>query len=396
MFTAMTCLLSQSSSAQTRYMDSVFAGYTMDSVTYSTVYGLKMDIYQPAGDTATRRPLIVLAHGGSFVSGARETDVTINQLCIDFVHKGYVTVSIDYRLIPQVGNFLNGDSAATEVFRAVGDGKAAVRYLHEYADSFKIDTNNIFIGGNSAGAVLFDQYAFIDSLNELPHALQLDVVNNAGGFDGNSGNAGYSQGFKAVINLAGGLNDPSWIGYCSKPIVSAQGTADSVVPYTCMDPLVGIYQVPLLLCGLGSMQPYITTNTPYWASMLFPGAGHVPWSTNPTDFYMIDTLITSFLYNELNNLVPDTCPTPSGIRGVTTATIKLYPNPAGKQLNIESSDIISAVTMSDDMGRAVSQASEINSRSYEMNTSGMSAGIYFVRIYGTSGQMPAVRKVTID
>ena len=111
---------------------------------------------------------------------------------------------------------------------------------------------------------------------------------------------------------------------------------------------------------------------------------------------MIDTLITSFLYKELYNLVPDTCPTPSGIKNVTSATIKLYPNPAGKQLNIESSDIISAITMSDEMGRTVSRTSDIDSRNYEMNTSGLSAGIYFIRIYSTSGLLPVVRKVIIE
>jgi hypothetical protein len=163
-----------------------------------------------------------------------------------------------------------------------------------------------------------------------------------------------------------------------------------------MDPVVDGFPVPLQLCGLGSMQSYITTNTPYWASMIFPGAGHVPWSTSPTDYYMIDTLITSFLYKELYNLVPDTCPTPSGIKNVTSATIKLYPNPAGKQLNIESSDIISAITMSDEMGRTVSRTSDIDSRNYEMNTSGLSAGIYFIRIYSTSGLLPVVRKVIIE
>jgi hypothetical protein len=379
-------------------MDSVFAGYTMDSVTYSTVYGLKMDIYQPAGDVATNRPLIVLAHGGSFVTGSRGTDNTITQLCIDFAHKGYVTASIDYRLIPNPGNFLNPDSAATEVFRAVGDGKAAVRYFYEYADSFKIDTNNIFIGGNSAGAVLFDQYAFIDSLNELPHALQLDVVGNAGGFDGNSGNTGYSQGFKALINLAGGVNDTAWIGFCSKPVVSAQGTLDSVVPYTCNNPVVYGFQVPLTLCGLGSMQTNITANTPYSVSMLFPGAGHVPWSTNPTDFYMIDTMITSFLYKELFNLVPDTCVGfPAGINNIyRTANVSLYPNPASNVLNIQSSEFISSISLTDEMGRTISEASDINNLSYQINTSKLSSGIYFVSIYSKSGPVPAVRKVTIE
>src|SRR2546421_8172 len=58
---------------------------------------LVMDIYQPTGDVATRRGLIVLAHGGSFIGGGR-TDQDVSTLCTRFAKMGYVTASIDYRL----------------------------------------------------------------------------------------------------------------------------------------------------------------------------------------------------------------------------------------------------------------------------------------------------------
>jgi hypothetical protein len=405
MFTAMTCLLSQYSSAQTRYMDSVFAGYTVDSVTYSQIYGLKMDIYQPAGDTIKNRPVVVLAHEGTFYTGTREDDPTVVRLCQDLAHKGYVTVSIDYRLVANPVYLLDTLNSAVEVFKAISDARAAVRYLYQDAytlDSFRIDTNNVFIGGNSAGAVLAMHYAYVDSLPELSinHFFGSAVDTIGGTLQGNSGNPGYSSNIKGVISLAGGLNQVSWLGYCSYPVVMAQGDSDVVVPYICAEPSVfgGSVHVPLSLCGLGSLQQSIGDNTPYSSTLVFPGAGHVPWDANDTDFYMVDTLVTSFLYKEVLNLVSDTCTmVHAGINNIpNAATIKLYPNPASKQLNIESSEIISSITMSDDMGRTVSQTSDIDSRSYEMNTSGLSAGIYFIRIYGTSGISPVVRKVTIE
>ena len=256
---SIVCLTVHHSYAQgVRYQDSVFANYTKTTVTYSTVYNQQMDIYQPTGDVLTSRPVLVLAHGGSFTSGDRTNDNTITQLCADFAHKGYVTISIDYRLTtPQ--NLLNGDSAIVEVLSAVSDGKAAVRYLYEYSDSLKIDTNNLFIGGNSAGAVLFMQYGYIDSISQLSPLFQSLLGQIGGTLDGNSGNPGYSSNFKGIINLAGALNVPSWISYCSKPVVSAQGTTDQVVPYNCGNPEYGL--VPVTLCGLDSLQPYITTNT---------------------------------------------------------------------------------------------------------------------------------------
>ena len=170
MLTLMTCLLSQHSNAQTRYQDSIFASYTLDSVTYSSSTGYKMDIYQPAGDVATKRPVVMLIHGGTFVSGTRSTDVTVVRLCQDLAHKGYVTVSIDYTLASPITNMLDSALAAIEVFKAIGDARAAVRYLYKDAattNTYRVDTNNIYIGGNSAGGVLGMHYAYVNSLSQF-------------------------------------------------------------------------------------------------------------------------------------------------------------------------------------------------------------------------------------
>ena len=396
LFTLVLCLLSVGIKAQTRYQDSVFAGYTLDSVTYSTVYGLKMDIYQPAGDTAKSRPVLVLAHGGSFLTtgGNREGDPTINSLCPYFAKRGYVTISIDYTLTSVLGLSV-ADSAIIEVLRAVSDGKAAVRYVHEYADSLRIDTNNIFIGGNSAGAVLSMQYAYIDSLNQLNSNYQA-LVAQVGGLDGNSGNPGYSSDFKAVINLAGALGDPSWLSYCSKPVVSAQGTADNVVPYTCGNPY-GV--IPVTLCGLGTLQPYIASNTPYWASVTFPGAGHVPWQGSAADMYTVDTLVNNFLYMALSQPSNPTC-TGTPYTGVSTVNqgsrISIFPNPASAVLNILSDEYISSMAMTDETGRVVAQANNLNTLSYQINTSHLSTGVYIIRINDNEGLVPSVRKIVIE
>jgi para-nitrobenzyl esterase len=402
MFTAMTCLLSQYSHAQTRYQDSIFASYTLDSVTYSSVYGFKMDIYQPAGDNQATRPVVVLAHEGTFISGTRESDPTVVRLCQDLAHKGYVTVSIDYTLIPfaDIANLTNADSAALEVFRAVSDAKAAVRFLYEDAsttNTYKIDTNNIYIGGNSAGAVLAMQYAYIDSAPQL--AVNPDytsLVNSIGGLNGNSGNPGYSSNVKGVVSLAGGLNQVSWLGYCGKPIVMAQGSIDSVVPFVCGDPNVGL-PVPLQLCGLGSLAPSIKANTPYSDTLVFYGSAHVPWDTDPSMFYQVDTLVTGFLYAEVSGAAPSVCTGfPLGVNNlVNPANIQVYPNPATFMVNVQASQFISGVTMLDETGRTVVQMSDLHDLSYQVNTSRLSSGIYFVRI-DCGLATPVIRKITIE
>ena len=62
---------------------------------------LYLDMYEPAGDTLAQRPLIVLAFGGSFVFGDRKSP-DIVELCRRFAKMGYVAVSIDYRLTPEL------------------------------------------------------------------------------------------------------------------------------------------------------------------------------------------------------------------------------------------------------------------------------------------------------
>ena len=47
---------------------------------------LKMDIYQPSGDTASIRPLIVFAHGGSFIAGDK-TNIDQVNLCTHFAKR---------------------------------------------------------------------------------------------------------------------------------------------------------------------------------------------------------------------------------------------------------------------------------------------------------------------
>ena len=72
-----------------RYADSIFSAYTITTVQYS-VYGDSMDIYQPVGDYQATRPLVLLAHEGTFISGDRTSDPTVVRLCQDLAHKGYV------------------------------------------------------------------------------------------------------------------------------------------------------------------------------------------------------------------------------------------------------------------------------------------------------------------
>lgn len=376
-----------------RYNSEMFPAVTKTTVTYSTPYNLLMDVYEPTGDALAARPVIILAHGGSFYAGTRTDDVTVDSLCVRFARRGYVTASIDYRLAASFADMVNPDStlAINEVARAISDGKAAVRYFRQDAattNTYRIDTNNIFSGGNSAGAVLYMHVGYLSSIAECPSYIATAMAAN-GGFDGNSGNAGYSSKIKAVVDLAGALNQTSFINAGDVPSVNAQGDGDNVVNYTCGYPLSGFCRVQL--CGMGSLESQMTANGIYHMTHIFPGDGHVPWSSDAAKFKTVDSMVTVFLYNMV-------CSNVASVNEVTTNTeVSLYPNPATDLVSINASAMVKDVVVCDQMGRVVMSAASVNRESYELNTARLSQGVYFVKLtFSNEQNTPVVKRIVIE
>jgi predicted esterase len=214
--------------------------------------GLSMDVYQPENDTETNRPLIVIAHGGSFITGDK-SDLT--ETASFLAKAGYVVASINYRLLDVTPTQL---AFKKVVINAVADMKAAVRYFNKDASTdnvYKIDGNNIFIGGYSAGAITALHYAYVNNDTELSTIggnTFIDYVNATGGIEGNSGNPTYASTVKGVVNISGALFDKSFINANEPSLYSIHGTEDLVVPY-----LNGnINSTGLLTDGSGLLHPF--------------------------------------------------------------------------------------------------------------------------------------------
>jgi acetyl esterase/lipase len=105
---------------------------------------LRLNIYQPRGDARDERPVMMWMFGGAWQWGDR------NQLALyaeDSARRGYVGVTIDYRVRPEGGPLL-------EVARdAYDDAVAAVAWLKDHAGEYRLDPDAIVAGGVSAGAV---------------------------------------------------------------------------------------------------------------------------------------------------------------------------------------------------------------------------------------------------
>ena len=268
-------------------------------------YDLLMDIYQPEDDDLQQRPIIIFAHGGSFLFGSKENPSMV-KLCTAFAQMGYVTASINYRLGVDYFNVIGGNGDIEFLYaslRGTHDMRAAIRYFREDAynnNNYKIDTNNIFAGGSSAGAFMSLHTAYLDKLSEIPE--QITNIEELGGIEGNSGNAGYLSTVKCAISLCGAIGDTSWIEENNTPLISMHGNADGAVPYG--TGYVELFDIPVYeVYGSEPINNRCNNINIPNNFHTFVGQDHVPYDplvgSSEHELYM-DTTITFIKYSLYN------------------------------------------------------------------------------------------------
>jgi hypothetical protein len=273
-------LLTSALFSQSRYLDEVFTNAKITSnVQYGQNYSfltgapvlnpLLMDVYEPEGDWIGNRPLIIYLHTGSFLpilingtaTGDMHDSATV-EMCKQFARRGYVVVSMDYRL---GWNPLSGDvnvrtgTLLQAVYRSVQDTKTCVRYFMMTAKTqsnpWRIDTNKIILGGQGTGGYIVLAYAtlhdpaqltlakFVASgdaplygiYNNQPFVIQ-DIWGDFDGFGGvdtlNYSNwPGYTNNIDFVFNMGGAMGDSSWLQPGNVPMVCFHVTNDPFAPY---------------------------------------------------------------------------------------------------------------------------------------------------------------------
>jgi len=196
---------------------------------------LKLDMARPAeGDGPF--PVVVVIHGGAW-RGGNKADV--RPVFPQFVGRGYVAVSPEYRLCP------------TNAFPAqVHDVKAAVRWMKSNAKKYRIDPERIGAIGFSAGGHL---------------ALMLGLTGPNDGLEGDVAAGAPDSRVKAVVNFFGptdlaakdipDISKPlvkdflggtpqekpaaaakasplTYVSQDDAPVLTFQGTKDPLVPFT--------------------------------------------------------------------------------------------------------------------------------------------------------------------
>lgn len=284
---------------------------------------LEMDIYAPQGDLDTDRPLIILAHGGAFVQGDR-SDVA--ELCKQLARMGYVTAAISYRLLtPDLNVLMNpGPEFKKEVVRALHDTKAAIRFFRKSVangNTYGINPELIIVGGISAGAILANHAAYMDTDAKIPADL-VSYVTAQGGLEGTSGNPGFSSKPKLVISLCGAIMDTTWIQAGAQPNVSIHNTGDEVVPNLSGQPNITIV-VPVTLMGDSLIHKRSNQVNIPSSYMRVDSEGHCVFPENAIDF------VVTFVHNQI-------C-----LQGLSTENnaeqiyFSLYPNPSKDKVFID-------------------------------------------------------------
>ena len=295
LFLLMTGCLSLQVDAQERYLDAVFDDV---DVTQNVVYGnnytvltvtqtgttarqpLIMDVYTPAGDTVTNRPLVVYLHTGNFlpiqingsVTGSLRDSSTV-EICKRLASMGYVVASADYRL--GWNPFAESVSERTlglinAAYRGVQDARTCIRHFRrnfvEDGNTYGIDTSKIVVWGQGTGGYIALAAATLDQYTEIvtttmpagkfttdldgdgnPDPMVIEAFNGdiygtslglspggavpAGDTLCEPNHVGYSSDFDLCVNLGGALGDISWLEADEMPVICFQVPTEENAPY---------------------------------------------------------------------------------------------------------------------------------------------------------------------
>ena len=130
---------------------------------------LAINIAFPQKAASSPRPVILLIHGGGFISGNKNSK---NKQIQRFAKRGYVAASAMYRLAP-----------AFTFPAQVEDIQLAIRFLKAHANAYNINPNRILVSGSSAGSYL---------------AAMVGVAGNSGSFADHGLYSDYNATVRAV------------------------------------------------------------------------------------------------------------------------------------------------------------------------------------------------------
>lgn len=342
-----------------------------------------LDFYEPLGDTAAQRPLVLVFFGGAFLVGDKGMEDMV-AWCDSLAAYGYVCAAVNYR----IGfNPLSAASSIRAGYRGVQDARAAVRYMKEFHQQFRIDTNLIFMVGNSAGAINAIQTAYGEE-SDRPAATYgvagtLSDNNDLGCIDCSGNNYQHTVDVAGVVGCWGAVVDMNGLDTSDHaPIIMFHGADDTTVPIDSGLPFNnGVF--PTMYGSRTIHEARIDLGLSSELHV-YPGQDHnfyYDGLTFPNTYW--DT-IWQLTHPFLCNLNPN-CTTALAVNSVTKDEfeIQLYPNPIKSKLTIEIEQNKEGrsreIRIYDLLGQEI-RTDIMHDSSIELDLSDFEQGVYCLRI----------------
>lgn len=377
----------------TNWLDTVYTDVEVTTVKYGeaiNVLGntqeLMLDVYLATNNQLALRPLLILIHGGGFISGDKNS-AELSFLARKFAKRGYVVASVNYRL---------GDFSSTlfdEFFfeawmTGLHDVKAAYRFFlkdQETDNEYKISPQEVFVGGTSSGGILALHLAYLNNINQLTNAQKNWLQNIGGELDGASGNPGYCLQPKGVFAISGAMQDTAWIQSNDVPVYAIHAQGDGVMPFVSGGP----YN-PQLMPFYGGASMYQRTKNIGVINGFFsyPDNSHPAIVTGNTDtntirFKDTDSSLAVFFNEVLSCQQQSYFDTWTDCNLIFTtsinhvSTIYLLPNPTQGLVEIQSAFPIEYLRLHTSTGKMVYQST---SQQNQLDLSNLPSGIYLLHV----------------
>ena len=195
-----------------------------------TTTDLFLDLYTPTGaDLPSTLPGAILIHGGGFTTGDK---TGLADLANEFASRGYVTVSINYRMdgdnvppAPPNPPASDDDPLYDTRVAAIADTFRAIEWMKAPTSGLNIDPNRIVIGGSSAGSFLASFGAVLDPADVVGLTNESLDVSNLGVAALFAVNGGTGGG--AVIPFVDSADPPTFIAHAQNdPVVPISNGVD--------------------------------------------------------------------------------------------------------------------------------------------------------------------------
>jgi len=401
-----------------RYKDPIFSTVTVrkdikfgnNTNSKGESQDLLLDIYTPpAEDTVQLRPLIFFVHGGSYIGGDKD-DHTIKMMATEMAKRGYVGVSVQYRLqqsdvegLDPILAFADKNNWYKSIGRGVQDVKAAIRFIKQgvatEGNIYQVDTNNIILYGSSAGAITILHTAYMTDLNQATDAMK-NAITQIGGLEGESGNPGYASTntVRALVSCSGALADDQWVANRKDlSLLAFHHNNDPSVPFR-----AGCFYTAF--CHLGRFHgSYRLANKAeelgvHYELNVIDGVDHPADDKQPQ--LVLDRMVP-FLYDLQCQYDPSMPPVATGIIRWEMQALSVYPNPSRGDISVafpstwnSADNLLEVIRIDGQLVRSQRISGNPGTLSLKLD---LESGLYLVRITSINNdeREPLIGKIMI-